>query len=722
MKKHLLLLCLCLFAGMNIFANEVSIDGIYYRLSGNEAEAYGAESDISELIIPESVSYNGNTYNVTSIPEGAFMDFPNLTSVTIGNNVTSIGQYSFFYCENLNTLTLGRSLTSIAGAFLRCPNITTLTIDCENLTNEIIRGLPVRESLQTLIVGDNVTSIPEEAFIDFPNLTSVTIGNNVTSIGQNSFFYCVNLNTLTLGRSLTSIAGAFRQCPNITTLTIDCENLTYDILYELPCGESLQTLIFGDNVTSIPEGAFRYSNLTSVTFGHNVTSIGRGAFYYCENLKEIYCLAEEVPEVASDTFEGVDVSTVTLIVPDDAYDAYKAHPVWGQFFTGESTDITYTSVEGVVITFSVLSEEDKTLQVGLGHYRKPAIRSNTTGTVTIPATVGDYTVTAIGVCAFSDCNNLNSVNIPESVTVIDDLAFWYCYSLTSIDIPESVKRIGSQAFDQSGLTSIFIPKTVEILGEDNPFAGCWNLNSIEVEEGNANYDSRNNCNAVIETATNKLVGGCQNTIIPESVTSLGNLAFYFCYGLTSIAIPESVTTLEPYSFCGCTDLSEINIPSSVTYIGRMSFYNCLGLTSIVIPDGVTSIYDYTFEYCYNLETVTLGRNMAYIDRFAFMDCTALKEIYCLAEEVPEVESDAFEGVDVSKVMLVVPDDSYNAYKAHPIWSQFMIETPTAINLTPAFTQGEEDVYDLSGRKTDKPQKGINIIRYSDGSSKKALIK
>ena len=471
-------------------------------------------------------------------------------------------------------------------------------------------------------------------------------------------------------------------------------------------------------VTAIGNYAFyRCSNLVTVTIGDGIRSIGKNAFSGCNSLKEIHCYAAEPPIVDESVFDNVDVRKVQLVVPDESYNAYRDHEIWGQFWINKESAITVTTVEGVTMAFYVLSEEDKTVQVGLGYYRKPAIPSSTTGTVTIPAKVGDYTVTTIGVCAFSDCYRLSSVNIPESVTVIDDLAFWYCHDLTSINIPKSVKTIGSQAFDNSGLTSIIIPKTVESIGSDNPFAGCRNLTSIKVEEGNANYDSRNNCNAVIETATNKLIGGGKNTVIPEGVTCIGNLAFYFCDGLTSITIPESVTTLEPYAFCACSGLKAINIPSSVTYIGRMSFYHCRSFTSITIPYGVTNIYDSTFEGCNNLATVTIGKGMKTIEYGAFKDCTGLKEIYCLANKTPEVVQESFDGVDVSNVMLVVPDESYEAYKAHKIWGQFCIETPTSATSPLMKTEEGASIYSVSGLQLNKPQKGIYIK-----GGKKILVK
>ena len=132
------------------------------------------------------------------------------------------------------------------------------------------------------------------------------------------------------------------------------------------------------------------------------------------------------------------------------------------------------------------------------------------------------------------------------------------------------------------------------IGED-AFSVCFGLTSITVDSGNSSYDSRNGCNAIIETTSNTLIVGCKSTVIPDSVTSIGNGAFGHCYDLTSITIPNSVTSIGNFAFGHCYDLTSITIPDSVTSIGETAFYDCYKLTSITIPDSVTSIGPMAFE-------------------------------------------------------------------------------------------------------------------------------
>ena len=205
--------------------------------------------------------------------------------------------------------------------------------------------------------------------------------------------------------------------------------------------------------------------------------------------------------------------------------------------------------------------------------------------------------------AFRDCQKLTSVTIPNTVTSIGGYAFYNCSELTSVTLPNSVTTIGDEAFFYCpALTSITIPKSVTSMGEV-PFGSCSALTSIKVESGNPKYDSRNNCNAIIETETNILTTGCQNTTIPNSVTILGFYAFVYCTGLTSITIPNSVTAIEAGTFYACEALTSITLPESLTRIGYVAFRECKSLTDITIPKSVTRIEAEAFADCTKLEKV-----------------------------------------------------------------------------------------------------------------------
>jgi hypothetical protein len=380
------------------------------------------------------------------------------------------------------------------------------------------------------------------------------------------------------------------------------------------------------------------------------------------------------------------------------------------------------------IYYNITSEADKQVEVISGYTRY-------SGSITLPATVThngvDYSVTSIGEGAFFGCSSLTDITIPESVTSIGDGAFNDCSSLTAITIPKSVTSIGEMAFNT-----------------------CSNLISIVVAEGNKVYDSRNGCNAIIETSSNTLIMGCAGTIIPEGVTSIGMMAFRYCSRLTAITIPESVTEIGDAPFLNCSNLISIVvaegnkvydsrggcnaiietssntlilgcaktiIPEGVTGIGNAAFFGYSSLTSITIPEGVTSIGESAFAYCSNLTAITFPENMTKIGVQAFCDCTRLSTVTCLAVTPPTLDGPVtytFRGVDKS-IPVYVPTASVEDYKAAKHWNEFrnFIGVETGIENSEIRNENSRLIYDLSGRRVEKTEKGIYVV-----NGKKVVVK
>ena len=283
-------------------------------------------------------------------------------------------------------------------------------------------------------------------------------------------------------------------------------------------------------------------------------------------------------------------------------------------------DIEVNNADGVTIYYNYTNNGTELLVTYRGNYYN-SYSNEYQGNVVIPeeVTYGNKTlkVTSIGYCALCFCSGLTSITIPNSVTSIGNSAFWGCSGLTSITFPNSVTSI-----------------------ENAAFYNCSGLTSIIVESGNTEYDSRNNCNAIIKTSTNSLILGCKNTIIPNSVTSIGYQAFDSCSGLTSITIPNSVTSIGKQAFSHCSGLTSITIPNSVTSIGSWAFSGCSGLTSITIPNSVTSIEIYAFENCSGLTSITIPNSVTSIESGAFSGCSGLTFI-TIPNSVTSIESWAF---------------------------------------------------------------------------------
>ena len=189
-----------------------------------------------------------------------------------------------------------------------------------------------------------------------------------------------------------------------------------------------------------------------------------------------------------------------------------------------------------------------------------------------------------------------------------------------------------------------------------------------MESGNKNYDSRDNCNAIIKTASNILVAGCKTTTIPNSVTSIGNCAFYGCPGLPSIEIPNSVTSIGGGAFSGCSGLTSIYIPNSVTSIGNYAFSQCSGLTSVTIPNSVTIIGTDAFSNCYRLTSITIPNSVTSIGVVTFGGCSSLTNVMVKKSTPIEIDEYAFD--NRSNATLYVPKGSKDAYEAANYWKEF----------------------------------------------------
>ena len=574
--------------------------------------------------------------SITSIGECAFRDCSGLTSVTIGNSVTSIGRAAFYGCCGLTSVTIPDSVTSIGyEAFSYCRGLTSVTIgnSVTSIGNSAFSGC---RGLTSVTIPDSVTKIGDRAFFGCHGLTSVTIPNSVTVIGEAAFCYCSDLMCVIIPNSVTSIGNwAFRDCHGLTRVTIG-NSVTFigDSAFQGCSG--LTSVTIPTSVTFIGDSAFQgCSGLTSVTIPNSVTEIGIRAFSDCTGLTSM-TIGNSVTKIGRNAFSGCS-GLMSVIIPNSVTE------IGIRAFNGCS-GLTSVTIPNSVTEIGIRAFSDCTGLTSVHIYNLAkwcAIHfKNTTANplyyahhlylndteitnLTIPNSVTSIgnsafsgcsgltsvtipnSVTEIGNYAFYDCNSLTSVTIPNSVTEIGDYAFRGCSGLKSVTIPDSVTEIGDEAFKNcSGFTSVSIPDSVTSIGKWT-FSGCSGLTTIVVENGNPNYDSRNNCNAIIETSSNALIAGCQRTVIPDSVTSIRDHAFFGCSGLTSVTIPNSATEISHGAFSDCSGLTSVTIPNSVTEIGNRAFSGCRGLTSVSIPDSIIWFGDKAFDGCSNLKRIEI---------------------------------------------------------------------------------------------------------------------
>lgn len=298
-------------------------------------------------------------------------------------------------------------------------------------------------------------------------------------------------------------------------------------------------------------------------------------------------------------------------------------------------------------------------------------------------------LTSVGVSAFQGCSSLTEILLPDGVRSLGDGLFFSCSALTSLVVPDGAVRLDWYVFRFcENLQSLHIGSGVKSVGEGLIW-DCPSLKSVVVDDDNPVFDSRDGCNAVIETATNTLVFGCRSTRIPASVTDIGQRSFYGCSELTSLTIPEGVKHIWREAFCGS------------------------GLRRIAFPETIKSVGKQAFSHCYNLSDITLSSSVESIESCAFSFCRNLSSVTCMAETVPTTASDAFYGLDLSAATLYVPVASLNRYRALSPWSEFGTILPIDPSDLWQVTTEEEDaempLYDLSGRRlSHRPGSGFYI--------------
>lgn len=642
---------------IDAYIPDFMVDGIKYSLVGKGEVGVVAINDttkyVGDLVLPETVEHEGIVYCLTEICEWAFSNNRYLSSIVIPDGVTAIRNYAFRNCHQLQSVRLPDSLTVLgASAFEGCSQLRKVT------------------------VPEGVTSIEYSTFercpIDTMIVKSPTPPNVRGSGDLGTAYRSVGILIVPTGALQAYMAArTWRDFYKIEeeggySNVFDVDGVSYRIA---SLGDSVVTVV-GANaseiiipdsvtydkkyaVTAIGNGAFEYNeNLTSVVISEGVVTLGGGAFKYCSNLRSI-----SIPGTLAN---GDFTSALYRCTNLESITVAEGHPYL------DSRD----NCNALIMT----EGDEITLLIGCKN------------------TVIPDGVTAIAFGAFYN-TAIKEVTIPNSVTKIYPQAFALCTELESV-------RIGSGA-------------DVSFAYDFNAiFNSCEKLHTIEIDEANPLFDSRNNCNAIVNTATNTLVFGCNGTKIPEGVTSIAPVAFYYCPDMKELAIPASVTSIWSSSFSGCSGLTSIVvdeanpvydsrnncnaviktegdslvrgcmntiIPEDVKFIGA-AFCNCLGLEEIVIPDAVRFVGDEAFFGCRNLKTITigagveeLGYNLFSVEYYYNDTPQTYLATIVLKGTTPPVffqQNHGFTEVMRSYIQLVVPEGSLAAYRSADVWKDF----------------------------------------------------
>ena len=669
--KILVLAVIGLLCSVSVSADGIQVDGIYYNITSWEDKTVevtyrGSSSNeySGAVTIPESVTYNGSIYSVTSIGEYAFRNCSDLTSVVIPNSVTYIGDYAFARCSGLTSVVIPNSVTSIGNsAFEYCSGLTSVEIpnsvtsigagafSCSGLTSvdipESVTSIGRAAfygcySLTSVVIPEGVTSIEEYTFSGCQSLTSVVIPNSVTRIGDWAFDSCQALTSITIGSGVTSIGlNAFRYCGNLTYVNIEDIAAWCKIKYEYDSsilfdkysspfyyakefyvkGQKVTNLVIPDGVTRIGDGAFAYcSGLTSVTIPESVTEIGELAFDGCTGLTSVY-----IDGIAAwCNIEFADVTSNPLCYAKNLY------------------------LNGKLVTDLVIPNG-------------------------VPC-IHNY--------AFYNCDCLTSVLIYNNATTsIGDRAFMNCDGFTSVVIGNKVTSIGAGAF-----------------------MDCSRLTSVNI------YDIAAWCNIDFYDANS------------SNPSSGGNL---YLNGklVTELVIPHGVSCIKKYAFDNCKNLTSVEIPNTVTSIGESSFSSCYGLTSVEIPNSVTSIGSDAFRSCSSLTSVVIPNSVSSIGKYAFYGCENILDIYAKSHNPVSANKNIFSSQTYETATLHVPFGCQSIYEATSPWNKFnniIDKGSTDINDVRTDKKGTDVFYDLNGRVVKNPTKGVYIVNGKKvlGASKK----
>ena len=583
----------------------------YQRISGKDEYRVIGLGNVSELdiIIPETYNglpvteIGGNAFNGEKDPRGNYIE-----SITIPDSIKSIGNYAFSDCDNLTAVYItdltawcnipftygtdnGGSNPLENGGALYLNNELVTELNIPNTVTEIKpNAFYGCSSLTSVVIGDSVTSIGNTAFYDCTSLTSVVIGDSVTSIGSSAFSGCSSLTEIVIPDSVTSIGDwAFRNCTSLTEIVIP-DSVTSIGSSAFGSCTSLTSVVIGDSVTSIGENAFYdCTSLTEIVIPDSVTSIGNYVFSNCGSLTEIV-IPDSVTSIGESAF--LDCSSLTEIVIPDSVTSI-----------GEGAFLDCSSLTEMTIPF-VGATKDGTSNSYFGYIFGASSYSYNSSYV--PTSLKKVTVTGgtIGSYAFRYCSSLTEIVISDSVTSIGGSAFYGCGSLTSVEIGDSVTSIGDHAFDDcSSLTEIVIPDSVTSIG-DYAFDFCSRLTSVVIGDSvtSIGYEAFRGCSSLTAVYITDLTAWCKISFSGSYANPLCNAKNLYLNNelVTELIIPDSVTSIGAVAFYGCDSLTSVEIPDSVTSIGYQAFYNCSSLTEIVIPDSVTSIGDDVFWNCDSL--------------------------------------------------------------------------------------------------------------------------
>ena len=642
MGKRVTVLLLSLIPSLITFAQSFESEGIIYEVTSVNDRSltlvWGGKSQ-GDVVIPENVTYNGVTYKISNIEDRAFADCYDLTSIILPQGVIRVGEQSFNNCISLTSINIPLDVIHIdATAFDNCIRLTSKNYYSDSGMYEASWYEEQPEGLLCLgnvacgykgeipegaeiTIPDGITSIMRSAFSDRLDLTSIKIPESLTGIGEYAFSGCENLVSISIPEGVTTIGEyAFSGCTSLSSISFP-ESLGHIGSHALDDTQWFEEQEDGLVIVSNIVYGYKGSYPARIVIPEGVKSIGEDAFNSYSGINYVI-LPSTLKRIEEMAFLGCTGLT-SISLPE----GLESIGLCGFYGCSGLTEM-------------VIPESVK--NIGNGAFQT----CRNLASINIPSGVS-----IIRDDVFSTCDSLSSIILPDNVVRIGEDAFERCISLTSIRIPDNVRRIGQRAFMDCALeSSLVIPESVTEIGQ-SAFQDCAQLSSIHFPDG-------------LEKIESYLLYGCvnlENVTIPESVSWIGYSAFSGCKNLASIKMPEDLNTIMDNAFYNCSGLTSINIPEGVTYIGENAFGCCKGLSSIIIPEYVSTIGNNAFYECLldtvywyshldaspvigcfrtNIKHAVIGGKAERIASHTFMNCINLNSVV-IQSGVADIEDGAF---------------------------------------------------------------------------------
>ena len=676
--------------------------------------------DLSEARIVGGQKYADDSYDCIddTFNDWIFANCFTLTEIVLPKTLKVIGIWAFSG-TNISSVFIPKSVTQLASYAFDTSTLNSIEVEEGNTAYYSQNNAIYDKNTRVLIRGCKATSIPEgvveigEGAFASAGLKNIDLPKSIKTIGTQAFSSNYDIRNLYIPASVEKIAQrAFFSCANLVSITVDKDNKKLDsrdncnAIIETDTNTLIQasnsTVAIPATVKALGDYAFARLGIRKLDIPETVSKMGQNVFEGASIMTFIAHGATPL-SIPNDAFGYLNPNTV-LIVPDGSKAKYAAAPGWQDFKLEERAIVEASEFENQRICSVNLSSAG-TLESAFPADRKSIIRE-----LKVTGSINSKDFEFMRSLCGRDCPlstiDLSEANIVSGEgTVANELpesALINTFSLENIILPKSLTAIGMFAFQDSGIREFVLPKNVTTIGRDI-FYYADNLEVLSVEAGNTTFDSRDNCNAIIETATNTLRIGCRTTVIPESVTAIGEAALSGKRGLKEVKLPNSVTSIGWAAFWADEDLTTVKLSAGITDLGESPFGGCENITSFEIdpnnpkydsrdncnaiietatntliqgfsttkiPEGVKKIAAASFRSIFTLTEIEIPASVEKIEAEAFLYCNQLTKVVSHIRKPFTVSSMVFSGDNMKSAVLYVPYGTKAAYANTPGWDNF----------------------------------------------------